>query len=345
MADQTPTREEWQRLFEAAAVVKALAPWQWMTESDIFGVQNPESGEPGFVSVMGTLGEHLAVAVYLGADGLYGFLAMEALGDELPPEVVLGVPQLQASFEDREILTTQDREVIKSLGLKFRGRQTWPFFRSFRPGFFPWYIESAEARFLTVALEQTLEIAPRVRDNPDLLWSEEEGHFLVRVPQRQGDAWVWEEEWRTVPPPDPTSLQLKMNLEALDYLKTLPRGKTKLELALFVLPNTVREEGGRPFYPHMLLMVETQQGMIIGTELLKPDPDLIGLWEIVPATVVERLAALQLVPAEIKVDAPVLQDLLKPVADALRFKLSLAKSLSKMPAIKRDFLSYMGATL
>jgi hypothetical protein len=92
-------------------------------------------------------------------------------------------------------------------------------------------------------------------------------------------------------------------------------------------------------------MMETQQGLILGIELLKPDPDLTALWEKVPTGVVERLAEFQLVPAGIKVNAPILQDLLQPVADALHFKLSLAKSLLKIPAIKRDFLSYMGATL
>ncbi len=37
-----------------------------MTEGDVFGVQDPDTGELGFVSVMGMLGEHYAVSVYLG---------------------------------------------------------------------------------------------------------------------------------------------------------------------------------------------------------------------------------------------------------------------------------------
>lgn len=47
---------EWRRLHEAAIQVKEIAPWEFMEETDVFGVQNPETGELGFVSVMGLLG-------------------------------------------------------------------------------------------------------------------------------------------------------------------------------------------------------------------------------------------------------------------------------------------------
>ncbi len=46
-------REEWDRLFETAARVKIQSPWEWMNETDVFGVQHPETGEIGFVSGRG----------------------------------------------------------------------------------------------------------------------------------------------------------------------------------------------------------------------------------------------------------------------------------------------------
>jgi hypothetical protein len=53
--------------------IKTLAPWEWMSEDMVFGVQSPETDQLGFVSVMGMLGEHFSTAVYLGPEGLYGF--------------------------------------------------------------------------------------------------------------------------------------------------------------------------------------------------------------------------------------------------------------------------------
>ena len=52
-----------------------------------------------------------------------------------------------------------------------------------RAGMFPWFLTSSEARFLTIALEQLLDVAPRVRDDEDVLCGEEDDEFLVRVPR------------------------------------------------------------------------------------------------------------------------------------------------------------------
>ncbi len=167
-----PTTADWKRLYELAAELKELAPWKWMDETEIFGVENPDTKEIGFVSPMGMLGEHLSVGVYLGAEGLYGFWDFQMEGLKAEPFALFEIPQLQVSFENRENLEKQDRDVIKNLGLKFRGSQNYPLFRSIRPGFMLWFITSDEARMLIYAIEQTLEVAPRVRENPDILIDE-----------------------------------------------------------------------------------------------------------------------------------------------------------------------------
>ena len=190
MPAKAPTMDEWKKLYALMAQVEELAPWRWMDEDDIFGIQMPETGELGFVSVMGTLGEHFAVAAYLGARGLSGFWKMHELGPRLTPEFILQVPQLQASFEDREQITAEDSDVIKKLGLKFRGARAWPQFRSYRSGCLPWYVGKAEGEMLICALEQLIEIAPRFKENPDILFpTVSNNDYLVRV-QRNGQ---WED--------------------------------------------------------------------------------------------------------------------------------------------------------
>ena len=134
MPEKIPTIEEWGRLYAAAGRVKEMAPWEWMMEDDVFGVRNPERDEIGFVSVMGAGGEHFAGALYQGAAALYDFLALseagrDGRGDSVVAGRVLEIPQLQASFEDRGHLQKEDRDVIKKLGLKFRGANSWPMLR------------------------------------------------------------------------------------------------------------------------------------------------------------------------------------------------------------------------
>ncbi len=116
-----PDTALWEQLFALMARIKALAPWDWMEESDLFGVQHPDTGDLGFVSIMGMAGEHYSVGLYLGALGLAGFWEMEDNAPMIAPERLLEIPQLQASFEDRDQLDKKDRDLIKSLNVKFRG--------------------------------------------------------------------------------------------------------------------------------------------------------------------------------------------------------------------------------
>ncbi len=63
------------------------------------------------------------------------------------------------SFEDRDLLSNEDRKQIKDLGLAFRGKNAWPVFRQYEPGYNPWFINDEECIFLTHALRQTLFVA------------------------------------------------------------------------------------------------------------------------------------------------------------------------------------------
>ena len=319
MAELGPTLNEWHELYQATIRIKEIAPWEWMTETDIFGVQDPETGEIGFVSVMGMLGEHLALAVYLGAEGLYSFWALEEMADDAPPEAFLNMPHLQASFEDRGELTNKDRTLIKQLGLRFRGRQAWPMFRSYRPGYLPWYLEPQEVRCLTYALEQAAEVALRFKEKPAILEPIDEESYLVRVPRQVGSGLVWEDKVMRVPPPEPEEISVTMDLEALEYIQQLPQSEHTLEVDLVLLPIHIREKGERPYMPHMLLMVESESGFILSHELLGPEPGLPELWGSVPMLVVHQLARMGTRPRNIRVRTFQLFALVQLLAQELGF--------------------------
>ena len=65
--DMTPGIREWRRLYESAVRIKEISPWEWMTETDVFGVRSPESGELGTTSSIPTVPhiEPLATSVSL----------------------------------------------------------------------------------------------------------------------------------------------------------------------------------------------------------------------------------------------------------------------------------------
>jgi len=340
MSEAQPTTDEWRDLYDAAIRVKEIAPWGWMTETEVFGVQNPETDEIGFVSVMGFLGEHPAVAVYLGAEGLYSFWHFEQVADTAPPEALLELSQLQASFVDRSDLSQRDRDVIKELGLKFRGRQAWPMFRSYRRGFFPWYLEAAECRFLARVLEQVVEVTPRIIDKPDLLDTSDDESYLVRTPLRENGTVAWRDRVLTIPPPESEPIPVTMDVELLEYVKLVPRSDRTVEVDLLVIPIPVREGKARPYVPRVLLAVDSESERVVACEILAPRAGLEQMWGSVPDALMRHLARVGMVPGRVRVRSDLLVEMLSPIAQELGFALVQTDTLPHLDLAVESLLEH-----
>ena len=116
------TIEEWNRLYIAAQKFKDSKCYKWMFNNDIFGVQNPYTGEIGYCSIMGNVGNHIAIAVYKGEKGLYEVLKLlSGEVDVESPDALFMQDCIMLSFEDRTRLTNKDLNIIKQLGLKYSG--------------------------------------------------------------------------------------------------------------------------------------------------------------------------------------------------------------------------------
>jgi len=344
-----PTTGEWKRLYELAAKLKELAPWEWMDETEIFGVENPDTKEIGFVSPMGMAGEHLSIGVYLSAEGLYGFWDFQEEGLEAEPFALFEIPQLQVSFENRENLERQDRDLIKKLGLKFRGAQNYPLFRSIRPGFMPWFITSDEAQILIYAIEQTLEVAPRVKEDPDILDDESDTEnevCLVRFAEKQSGKFVWHDEMREIPPPDEKEFIIKIPQALVDELKAFPQaGNFILEIDLFYAPTPVGERGKRPYIPKMMLLADSRSGMIAGFQMIQPKENELENHTEIGRHVFESLQKLNVRPQEIHVASDDLFDLLKGLNQQLNIKLRQTEDLPAVEAAKEGLFGFFGGSL
>ena len=65
------------KLYPIAFELQNMAPWEFMYERELFGIQVPGSGEPWFASVMGSTGEFLAVSFYEGVEAAHQFLRIQ----------------------------------------------------------------------------------------------------------------------------------------------------------------------------------------------------------------------------------------------------------------------------
>ncbi len=348
VAEQAPSREAWQRLYTAAAAFKAAAPWELMTEDEIFGVEDPETGIVNYCLVTGELGEHHALIVTLGPQGLGEYYdairRMQISAGPLEQEdagfCMMAAPQIQASFEDRDFLTDDDLQIIKSLGLRFRGPLAWPMFRYYKPGRAPWYVEREAARILTLALEQALQVYTDV-DWIDEQYEDHPDELDDRLPVRYFDGNAWAYRWDVSNPMYP-QYEYPINEEQLTNIaQQIPTKKARWELHMTVLPDMVQEGPLPPYLPYMLLLADNESGLLLNQKVLLAQPSLEAMLQALPQELLAMFEQLNMRPQQLFVATERLQRILTPTLAHLGVQL---KRLDALPVIEdalnafRDFL-------
>ncbi len=335
--EAAPTPEEWRRLYRAAVSIRELAPWEWMADSDLFAVRNPETGEVGYCAIMGGLGEVFALAVFLGTGGLDSYRRLQE--GELKPgdfQAITHMHCLLASFEDQSSLDKGDLAVIRELGLKFRGRHAWPQFRSYRPGYAPWYVTGPEARFLAIALEQAVDVAGRVRKGLDLFEGVDEDLVLVR--ERDNATRTWQDAWRPLPSlsltPQPEAALDEARLRQIKERLGAPQGTWEVDI--FPLPALIEEPGRRPWYPRAWLCVDKDTGLVIGTATLeswRPSGEcqeaFLGILEKAPSL------------AEVLQVSKEARELLAPLARSLGIRIQERRRLAALERARKSMVSFL----
>jgi len=333
-----PSHEEWKKLYGAAALFRNLRPWEWMEDRHLFGVQNPVTGEISYCCVLGAAGEVFALAVYIGSEGLNGYMKITTGKVKEGPEMLETQNCLMASFEDRAALDTPDLKVMKELGKKFRGSHAWPQFRSYRPGYYPWILDKDEAAFLTLALEQAIDVVVRFRDDQTFLRPRGDA-LLVRVHKKEGSTLVWKNEWQTPEPPAPRSILIEpLDTERVEAVarKNLPRlGTWEIDYRYEQKP--VRDkDGGRPYLPVMLLAVHRESRFIIQAHLGRKN--LNDLRD----KVIQGMEQSGTIPEAIAVVKDELAAVLEPLAQQLGIALITNERFKAVPQIRRYMSQFFG---
>ncbi len=333
MKDKQPSIQEWKDLYSVAIDFKKLKCWNFMWDSDIFGVQNPVTGEIGYCCIMGSAGEHFALGVFLGSEGLEGLFKIQSDQVTLSDTESIYLQRcIMVSFEDRKFITKQDYEKIRKLGLKFRGRNEWPLFRSYMPHHLPWYLNRDEAQFLTIALQQAIHVCKRFKNDPEMLIPPSTTEILVRVPLKDNSL-EWGDEWLIPSEMDEEDIMIgNVDEDALeDFLKLKHNGIWEADL--FYFHETVQDNPEeRPYYPYVILWVERDNGIILNSKVVNPE-EWANIFSNQLQENVENIASL---PHMIIVKKKELFTFLEPVTSKLGIKLTLASNLKLIDQIKKD---------
>lgn len=313
---------DWTKLYEAAIEFKNMRPWLWMSNGDIFGVKNPEDGVTAYCMIMGQMGEGYGITAYIGEEGLQGYFEMMENIMEGNPESIHKQNCLMASFENREFLDKEDLKVIKELGYSFRGKNEWPVFRYFEPGYFPWFLNEYQARFLTVILKQAMEVANIRIKNFDFFENTEE-KCMLRYSHMNNEDIIWESETIRLEPTEKavTIPQFVNEIKLRSLKKGVKERLGTWGVDWFHSPDPVAGDE-KPYYPVVVLFVESQSKHIINFELTSND----NLLEKFQEKLVELIEKFNVLPERIFVQKRELFDSYVSIAEKLGVNIELEEN-------------------
>lgn len=253
--------DEWRSLYSLAKKFKETECWEWMYDTDIFGIEF-DAGEVYYCCIMGNAKEVYGVNIYKGDSGLKSYFS--TLYQTVPYEDIAFIQDcLTLHFEDRDFLDKEDLDVIKSLEIKFRGKKSWPQFRNYKPGYYPASIEGNEVRALCTVLEEAINVCNRCKEDRSIIERENEDEILVRIKKEQGDNIGWIDSYITTDIEEVEVEYGDIDELALQRLKGKKNRKMGTwEVDFFHAPALVKE-GPRPFYPLVFIIAECSTGTML----------------------------------------------------------------------------------
>jgi hypothetical protein len=316
----------WRELYQAASSFQLLAPWQWMDDTHILGINNDHGVR--LVTVLGNMGEIFGLASYRGSVGA-DFLLRLRRGEFDPENRDTGYAQdaLLVDFIPRKDLRKEARAIIQQLDFQPSARKPklFPEFQSHKPGYLPWFIDEAEARRLLDDLRKAVPFAELLRTNLTLYESRQENEFPFFPASVSEPLTLDQFEWHTiVPVPPPADPPVDTHGFDLPALLALPQpAQATWELTAFYTSMSISEPP-RPYYSKMALGVDAVTGMILAFQLSAPDQTMA---QTAARGLVQSIEASGCRPTAIKMDSTNLIRALQPLADALGAKLLQAESL------------------
>jgi len=338
MSEQSPTLPHWKALYEQALRFKQLACWTWMVEENIFGIQDPKTGEIGYCCVIGSLGEVFGVIVYLGSEGLEGYRKLQTR--KRPPSSIEGLLLhncLSLTFDDRKYVQKEEHEIIKQLGLNVRGRNAYPIFKNLKPGYLPWSITADEAVYLTHVLTQVEEVCLRFKERRTLLDPPAPGHYLVRTSEINGDTLTLRDQWLKPALAKPKPLSINFDELRVQRLKSRDLKKQGIWEFDYAFADIPIKETGRPFFPCLLIVADHDTGFIFHNHMAPPDayPSQFA------NSFTEGLEKAGFLPMEILVAQDEATLILDPIAARLGIKLTKVTTCKEANRARKEFVKFM----
>lgn len=325
----------WKELYAAAERFRSAQPWEMLDDTDLIGVRNPTTGDTGYGVVMGNAGTLFGLCLYRGVEGFTMYRRLMEGGVDPELDDVYALQNcLKVELGLRSDLEPEDLTIIRRLGLKFRGKNVWPQFRSLLPAYAPWFLTEAEAQFLTLGLDVTChhlrrigmgEVNVSIREKQCLVYS--------AVRDAEGNYQAGWEPW-----PDGVGQSTALPILNLSRINALLAKKTRpdsaWEAGIVHIPASIRDRE-RPYYLRIVVVCQRTSGFVFATEACPPEAQ--GN-QVLADTICSSIERHGFLPETIFVRSVEECDALKALAKALGFTIRHKKNLTAIRMLKNDMM-------
>lgn len=327
------------QLLELAIKLRDLKPWEFLDESENFGIQMPETGRKYFISIMGADNIHRALSAYDGVEALHSFMDMHDEENWMRPGDLLLIPQLMVSFEDKKFLEPGEIKQYAELGFKFSGAMNWPMFRKYVPGFMPVEPDATDMEVLKIILEQSIDVIERAGKSPDVIYNDAmlDDEFMIRVQDNGGNG-VWKDTVWSLEYPD-QELKLDIPEKLVGKVTGLPKKSGVYQMDMALMNQVIQGPGEPARFGMLFLVADKKDGTLLDAQVLDTLHGIPAVYKQFPALLLNALLKLKHQPSFIEFRHPLLLEMANRVLFPAKTKVRRAVPLETID----EFLESLGS--
>ncbi len=258
-------KELWLELYDIAKEIQKLEPWKYLWDTDLLVYLSEPLKDILYCSVMGHAGMHTAIGVYQG-NQINKF--MDIAKNQYPENLFINYQDcLMCNFSSRQDTLPKNREIIKELGISFRG--TWISFENFEKGYEPSPINIKQVKIMIEALKNFCMMFRAIIEQ-GMIANFDEGEVLVRHYDKERKLYLNYASPLMIPEKDYQIIHADDNFKK-DIMK-IPQTEMEIEYEfLNYLPFRMRdfkEQDGRYYYPRVRAISDKQSGIMLLFEFI-----------------------------------------------------------------------------
>lgn len=267
------TLEQWKRLYDFGKRFKERKPWQLFCNVDLFAV-TPEGKETGYFIIYGNGGYMKGLSLYIGEKGFNSLLGMIKREETGLDELLMMAEQncISMFYGERDDVPEKQYQIIRQLGMKFRGNGNWLYFERYEPGYQPFILNAGESDTFELYMDKLLDAIEYFLQNSTEKFSTREPK-LYSYYETGGQ---WKGEFVPLPQEKYSCEIIELNDEVgLRRLKKQKKTDMVWEVDCFVeVSGNCREGEEKPLWDKNMIVMDHNQHTILSHEILSINDSL-----------------------------------------------------------------------